>query len=123
MLYAPLSERQREVYDAIVKGGLRALLEASQRKECKGKVASLKAIANDEEEEVPLYVQTKAKARPRTRRSKRRNYGVDEDDDEYSVKPQSGVLHGAKQNERVQSAEEIGREWRYKITRISNCLH
>ncbi|KZT01956.1 uncharacterized protein LAESUDRAFT_738942 [Laetiporus sulphureus 93-53] len=118
VLYAPLSERQREVYDAIVKGGLRALLvkEASQRKERKGKVASLKTPETDEEEEVPLYIQNKKKRHPQTRQSKRRNYDVDGDDDEYFTKLQSGALDGTKQKERVQSADEIGREWQRKIT-------
>ena len=108
VLYAPLSERQRELYDAIAGGSLRALLvkEAGERQ---GQRAE-----EDEEEDVPLQTQRKGKG---LRKTKRRNYAVDGDDDEYFRKLEAGEIEDLRRKGQEQSTEELTREWRRKTLR------
>lgn len=108
VLYAPLSERQRELYDAIASGGLRALLvkEAGQKQ---GKNAE-----SDEEEDVPLQTQQKGKG---LRRTKRKNYAVDGNDDEYFGRLEAGEIEDPRRKGQEQSTEELAREWHRKTMR------
>ncbi|KAL6306502.1 SNF2 family N-terminal domain-containing protein [Sparassis latifolia] len=111
VLYAPLSEHQREIYDAIVDGTLRALLV----KEAGGKSTSFKPEEEDEEE-VPLKVQAarkeaKSKYSARLRQNRQRNYSVDGSDDDYFEKLESGPQ---KPKATGKSAEDLGREWQRK---------
>ncbi|CCM03956.1 uncharacterized protein FIBRA_06110 [Fibroporia radiculosa] len=125
VLYAPLSERQREVYDAIVNGGLRALLvKEGQEKEKKEK-ASVVELDGDSEEEVSLKAKLeggKKNGRMSTRRSKRKDYAVDGDDDEYFAKLESGQLEAQRQKEREEKAEDLGRDWQRKsmVKKVNN---
>lgn len=105
VLYAPLSERQRELYDAIASGGLRALLV----KEAGAKQGQ--RAEEDEEEDVPLQTQRKGKG---LRRTKRKNYNVDGNDDEYFRKLEAGEIEDFRRKGQDQSAEELAREWRRK---------
>lgn len=66
VLYAPLSERQREVYDAIVKGGLRGMLVGRQNVGEDGKGAT-----GEKEEKA-----TAGEGR-KLRKKERRKYDVD----------------------------------------------
>lgn len=113
VLYAPLSERQRELYDAIVNGGLRALL-VKEGGTSKGK----NARSNDEEEDVPVSLQAqhrssdgKMKTRAQLRQSTRKSYDVDGDDDEYFERLESGEVVAEHHKTKKQSAEEMGRDW------------
>ncbi|EGN97722.1 hypothetical protein SERLA73DRAFT_184544 [Serpula lacrymans var. lacrymans S7.3] len=96
VLYAPLSIRQRELYDTIVAGGLRNYLINGKNNE----------IANNKEK---ANVDMNA---PRKLRGKRKRYDVDGDDDEYfeMLENREGV------KTRNEDAEEIGRDHRYKAT-------
>ena len=106
VLYTPLSERQRELYDAIASGGLRALLvkEAGQRAQAE----------SDGEEDVPLQTQQKGKG---LRRTKRKNYAVDGNDDAYFRRLETGEIDDPRRKGSEQSAEELAREWRRKTMR------
>lgn len=107
VLYAPLSERQRELYDAIASGGLRALLmkEAGQKQGRKDE--------SDEEEDVPLQTQSKGKGKG-LRRTKRKNYAVDGNDDEYFRRLEAGEIEDLRRKGQDQSTEELAREWHRK---------
>ena len=112
VLYAPLSVRQREVYDAVLNGHLRALLMKA------GKVAADDAAkpALDTEEDGPR--------KSRRRGGARRKYTDDGDDEEYFRKLESGELEADRA--RLQShktAEELGREWQYKAQRECSFPH
>lgn len=126
VLYAPLSERQRELYDAIVGGGLRELLvrqvgQRALKSETKkpGKISCVDE--SDSETEVSLKAAAGRKGSGRTglRSGRRRDYALDDgDDEEYFRKMESGELELDEQRQRKQrSAEELGREWQYKSTR------
>ncbi|KAF9818800.1 hypothetical protein IEO21_02580 [Rhodonia placenta] len=110
VLYAPLSERQRELYDAIVNGGLRALL-VKEGGTSKGK----NARSNDEEEDVPVSLQAQ-------HRSTRKSYDVDGDDDEYFERLESGEVVAEHHKTKKQSAEEMGRDWQREnlLKKVSN---
>jgi ATP-dependent DNA helicase len=116
VLYAPLSVRQREVYDAILNGHLRALLLKA------GKAADDKD--EDEEPEEPLA--ERSNGRRKTRRkgagAKRKDYDPDGDDDEYFQKLENGELEAerSRRNAGGKTAEELGREWRYQAQRKSS---
>lgn len=124
VLYAPLSERQRELYDAIVNGGLRALL-VKEGGTSKGK----NARSNDEEEDVPLSLEAqhrssdgKMKSRAQLRQSTRKRYDVDGDDDEYFERLESGEVVAEHHKTKKQSAEEMGRDWQREnlLKKVSN---
>lgn len=111
VLYAPLSERQRELYDAIASGKLRALLvkEAIQKQGPKGT-----STESDEEEGMPL---AKGKGRAGLRRTKRKRYAVDGDDDEYFKKLEAGEIDDVGRRAHEKSTEELAREWHRKDLR------
>ncbi|KAI0919569.1 hypothetical protein AcW1_003212 [Taiwanofungus camphoratus] len=120
VLYAPLSERQREVYNAVIDGRIRELLV----KQGSDRVGEPGHSPVDEDEEVPLKSQVerrnaekKGEDRPRLRQSRRTNYAVDGDDDEYFAKLESGEIEAQKQREKEKSVHEIGTEWQHKSIR------
>lgn len=116
VLYAPLSERQREVYDAIVQGGLRALLLQKQ-----GVKAPEKLQVDDNEKDVggrKITESTRSKKRGRPSK-KPKSYDVDGDDDEYFKKLESGELEAEQEQERLAKSQQLGREWQYKTQRKS----
>lgn len=122
VLYAPLSERQREVYNAVIDGRIRELLV----KQGSDRVGEPGHSPVDEDEEVPLKSQVerrnaekKGEDRPRLRQSRRTNYAVDGDDDEYFAKLESGEIEAQKQREKEKSVHEIGTEWQHKSIRAS----
>lgn len=112
VLYAPLSVRQREVYDAVLNGHLRALLMKA------GKVADDDAAkpALDTEEDGPR--------KSRRRGGARRKYTDDGDDEEYFRKLESGELEADRAHlQSHKTAEELGREWQYKAQRECSFPH
>lgn len=112
VLYTPLSERQRELYDAVVNGHLRThLIDGS-----KGKGKEVAGEAEESEEDVALAVSTKKKAgkkgKSRVARTRSKNYVDDSDDDEYFRRLEEGEIQARKEKE--QNAADIGREWQHK---------
>jgi ATP-dependent DNA helicase len=102
VLYAPLTERQREMYDAIVRGSLRQLLIRGKR---------------PDGAEVKKLSQAQLDAPRQMRKTTRKSYAVDGDDDEYFER-----LDNPDSPEEVvpsahQDAQDIGREWTYKTSR------
>ncbi|EMD35723.1 hypothetical protein CERSUDRAFT_138426 [Gelatoporia subvermispora B] len=115
VLYAPLSERQKEIYDAIVEGSLRAfLLKKADEKE------------EQDEEEVPLKTRLEQRRtkgnNKRTLRGRKRSYSIDGDDDEYFEKLESGELEAEEQKRKEKSAKELSREWQLKsvLKKVNN---
>lgn len=113
VLYAPLTVKQREVYDAILNGHLRAILMKGQNPlDAKLKQESGKERKNAGGEGMKRRSQTK-------RKGARKKYGdIDGDDDEYFRKLESGELEEDEGRERDKdqgkSAEELGKEWQLK---------
>jgi ATP-dependent DNA helicase len=106
VLYAPLSETQRVMYDAITKQQLRQLLIS-------GKQA--------EHEKDTKLTQEQLEAPRKTRGKKPKKYDMDGDDDEYFEKLENGegrrdddgpvIVNGHDE------AAQIGREWTFRNAR------
>ncbi|EIM84752.1 uncharacterized protein STEHIDRAFT_122727 [Stereum hirsutum FP-91666 SS1] len=116
VLYAPLSERQREVYDAIVKGGLRGMLVGRQH------LADDATQGGEEKEAVDEG--------RKLRKKQKRKYDVDGSDKKYfqslergevQLRPGEGSAHRRDEGKTV---EELGRKAVYdaKLKKINN-LH
>jgi ATP-dependent DNA helicase len=104
VLYAPLSERQNDVYDQVVKGDLRSFLMG------KGK-----ADNNNKEKKKQLQIDVNAPRKSRYNGKKRKRYDVDGDDDEYFDRLERGDMD-EKPRKEEEDVEEIGREYQYKAT-------
>ncbi|OCH85851.1 hypothetical protein OBBRIDRAFT_739131 [Obba rivulosa] len=115
VLYAPLSERQKEIYDAIVEGSLRAFL-----------LKKAEGSEEQDEEDVPLKArlgQRRSKGKDkRVLRGRKRSYSIDGDDDEYFEKLESGELEAEEQRRKEKTAEELSREWQLKsaLKKVNN---
>lgn len=119
MLYAPLTERQRQVYDAVLGGGLRSFLIA-------GKAATEDAAAatraGPQLTAAELAAPRKMRSQPGKggKGKKRKRYDVDGDDDEYFERLENGEELEAAENEGVVEAgtkeegHSVGRDWMYK---------
>ncbi|KAI0084539.1 SNF2 family N-terminal domain-containing protein [Irpex rosettiformis] len=121
ILYAPLTVKQREVYDAILNGHLRAILMKGQD----SFDVKLKRDKGKKDQDASYEsIQTRSRG---ARKEMRKKYGVmDGDDDEYFRKLESGELEeleeGERDRHRGKSAEELGREWQLKarMKKINN---
>ena len=103
MLYAPLSEKQRELYDAVVRGGLRTLLIGDEPDD----EADAEATdAQPEEEE--------GKSSRKLRKRDKKKYDVDGNDDEYFKRLENGQVHGIKQRDTGKDTAALGRDHAYK---------
>jgi ATP-dependent DNA helicase len=105
VLYAPLTQQQRDLYDAVVSGGLRALLVKNQQKG--GDKPEIKKIV---EISGPRHMRSQKKGQ------KRKKYDLDsEDDDEYFARLEDGKSRVAKaKQENDEDAQELGRAWALK---------
>jgi ATP-dependent DNA helicase len=102
VLYAPLSERQSDVYDQVIKGDLRSFLMG------KGK-------ADNNREKKKKQIDVNAPRKSRYSGKERKRYDVDGDDDEYFDRLERGDLDERPRKEK-EDVEEIGREYQYKAT-------
>ena len=102
VLYAPLSVRQNDVYDQVIKGDLRSFL-----------LGKGKANNNGKGKEKQIDVNAPRKSRHSGKERKR--YDVDGDDDEYFDRLERGDLDERPRKEKV-DVEEIGRQYQYKAT-------
>lgn len=109
VLYAPLSRKQREVYDAVLTGHLRALLlKAGKTIDDNQNIVDAEKSASEEEEIVgPRKSKRKAA-------KKRKTYDDDGDDDEYFRKLDNGELEAERLHRQAQDADDVGREWQRK---------
>lgn len=117
VLYAPLSERQREVYDAIVQGGLRAFLLQVQGSQAPEKVQE----EVDEKEDGGKKITERTRSKKKGRASKKtKKYDVDGDDDEYFKKLESGELEAEEEQAKAEKAQQLGKDWLHKAQRKSS---
>ncbi|TFY77398.1 hypothetical protein EWM64_g6613 [Hericium alpestre] len=115
ILYAPLSERQREIYDAIVRHDIRRLLVGAR------------PDLEDEHELREDDVAEDEKPDRKLRKQERRNYDVgesDDDDDAYFEALERGRVQDIRQQEPEKSVEQLGKEYAYKtmLKKVNN-LH
>ncbi|KAI8977792.1 SNF2 family N-terminal domain-containing protein [Trametes punicea] len=105
VLYTPLTEKQREMYDVAVQGDnvLRAYLIAQMKQEAE----RLNGAGPDSQEE-PFQDASLAKGKG-LRATAQRSYVEDSDDEEYFRQLDEGELHARKENE--QQGKDLGREW------------
>ena len=85
VLYAPLTERQKAVYEAVLKGSLRNFLIDSKRQRQGDEIEAQEK--NDEELKRLLTEPRKLRVR-----GKKRNYDVDGSDEEFFRKIESGEI-------------------------------
>ncbi|RPD53898.1 hypothetical protein L227DRAFT_589139 [Lentinus tigrinus ALCF2SS1-6] len=115
VLYTPLSERQRELYEVVVQGdsALRQYLIKELREEAERMHGGAKAKVVEElsDEERPLKEEVREKARKGRglRERTTRDYAEDSDDDEYFARLDEGKVQARKERERT--GEELGMEW------------
>ena len=103
VLYAPLSERQKEIYNRIVTGTLRAYLIGDEKNKSNAKKAQ-------------VDINAPRKSRSFGKGKRRKRYDVDGDDDEYFDKLEKGEL--VDQHVKKDAIlREIGGNHQYKTTR------
>ncbi|PIL34554.1 hypothetical protein GSI_03332 [Ganoderma sinense ZZ0214-1] len=118
VLYTPLSERQRALYDVVVQGdkALRQHLIDEIRAE-EERLNGGGGKLSDEEEERPLLVVAKEKVRAGKglRQKVERDYveSEDEDGEGYFKRLDEGQMQVRKEKER--SGHDIGREWQMRV--------
>jgi ATP-dependent DNA helicase len=111
VLYAPLTMRQREAYDQVVAGTLRAYLIGDHGGQEKTEAEKVKKAVLEE---------------PRQLRKKgTKNYDVDVDDDTYFEMLENGEVdeRGIKPKAGEDDLEKLAREHQYKSTRKSLLSH
>lgn len=102
VLYAPLSVTQREAYDRVLEGTLRAYL--MQIKDPRGV-----EMAAEPEDLGPMKLRNHQKSRP--------SYIVDEDDDEYFEKLENGETE-RRQAEKALDLTKLSEAHRQEVTRM-----
>ena len=99
LIYAPLTEAQREIYDAIVDGGLRSYLMGGKKE---------KQQTALEVDDGPMKLRS---TKYKTGKTKRAAFDVlDGDDDEYFRLLESGQLEDKVKRKRVEDLAELGRK-------------
>lgn len=99
LIYAPLTEMQRELYDAIVEGGLRSYLMGGKKE---------KQPTAVEADDGPMKLRS---ARYKGGKTKQAAFDVlDGDDDEYFKLLESGQLDEKINRKRDEDLEELGRK-------------
>lgn len=125
VLYAPLTERQREVYDAVLNGGLRSLLIAGKAAAANGQAAQGKAKLTAEELAAPR--RTRSMPEQGKKGKKRKHYeDLDEDDDAYFERIERGGEQeaddddekGQEENHDEEEGHRTGRDWMYKTSGV-----
>lgn len=117
VLYAPLTVRQREVYDRVVTGGLREYLMGKGSDKAK-KENGVEAMDVDAPRKLRSADGGKG-GRKGKGKKKRKRYDVDGDDDEYFDRLEKEMVDGSQRRHEEDDVEEIGREYQYKATRES----
>lgn len=117
VLYAPLTEQQRSLYDAVVGGGLRALLVRNQHKDGEGKEKAVVDVDAPRASRSKVQVGGKGKGK-----GKKRQRYEELEDEEYFEKLENGDdiegLSDPRKREKEKDAEELGREWALKAARM-----
>ena len=117
VLYTPLSERQRELYEVAVRGdtALRQHLIKELRAEAERLNGGAKVVEvlEDDDDEKPLIVEVREKARKGRglREKATKDYAEDEDDEEYFARLDEGKIQARRERQRERTGEELGLEW------------
>ena len=99
LIYAPLTETQREIYDAIVDGGLRSYLMSGKKEK------QQKAVEVDDG---PMKLRS---AKYKNGEAKQAAFDIlDGDDDEYFKLLESGQLDEKTKRKREEDLAEVGRK-------------
>jgi ATP-dependent DNA helicase len=109
VIYAPLTDTQRQFYDAIVNGGLRRyLLQDKANKEEEKSV--------DVDHDAPMALRSNKGNAPKLKKKKKHTFDIlDGDDEEYFELLESGQLDEATGRKKKESdAEEAGRQHQLK---------
>jgi ATP-dependent DNA helicase len=105
VLYAPLSERQKRIYEVIVGGRLRRYL-----------IGNTKDGLDAETEEAQRRINIDVDQPRKLRGNARKSVGdLDGDDDEYFQMLEKGLDNETREKE--STAEDVGREWQRQTTR------
>lgn len=111
LIYAPLTETQREIYDAIVDGGLRSYLMSGGKEK-----RQIEAEADDG----PMKLRS---AKYKNGKMKQPTFDVlDGDDDEYFKLLESGQLDEKPKREREEDLVELGRTHQLQAKSTSTAL-
>lgn len=107
LLYAPLTQQQKDIYQAIVSGQIRQFL-----------VDKRSSTEHEEKPELPELEQPailEDDAPRRSRKKARVNYKIEENDNKYIKALENGTLKDEPSGvEPERSAAEIGKEWQLK---------
>ncbi|TDL18206.1 hypothetical protein BD410DRAFT_793521 [Rickenella mellea] len=109
-LYAPLTERQKSVYSAVLEGGIRRFL-------INGKQKAEQVSIDRKREERRKEMMTEGR---KLREKGKKVYDVDGDDDEYFEKLESGEFD--RKSGREKEAAELGQDYHYRaaVKQINN---
>ncbi|TFK51367.1 hypothetical protein OE88DRAFT_1630026 [Heliocybe sulcata] len=114
VIYVGLSERQKELYDAIINGGLRRLLVQNKNKTGENKKESGKGGKETEGRKLRSAKEKedgKGKKREKKGKTTEKFDILDGDDDEYFERLERGEFDDERYRQKEKSAEEMGREW------------
>jgi ATP-dependent DNA helicase len=104
LLYAPLTQQQKDIYQAIVSGQIRQFLV--DKKSGNGEVET-------EEKPEPVVEAVDANGRGKRKRG-RVNYKIEENDDKYVRDLENGVKVDEPSGVEEKSAAEVGKDWALK---------
>ena len=107
LLYAPLTQKQKDIYQAIVSGQIRDYLVTEKQKQHGG----------DEREPTPELEhesEVDLNGGRRIRNGKKVDYRIEESDSKYIRDLERGVQKEEPNGVKEKSAAEIGREWAKK---------
>ncbi|KZT30225.1 hypothetical protein NEOLEDRAFT_1084033 [Neolentinus lepideus HHB14362 ss-1] len=117
VIYVGLSERQKELYDAIINGGLRRLLvqkKNGEKMDVKGgKEGEGRRLRSAKEKEKERK-QGKGKKREKKGKATEKFDVLDGDDDEYFERLERGEFQSEVYGRKEKSTEDMGREWQLK---------
>jgi ATP-dependent DNA helicase len=99
VLYAPLSEKQRQLYEQVLAGGLRQFLIGTTRASDEPEVHEVK----NQDSDSPMKLRSQGLG------GSRKSYKIHDDDDEYFEMLESGQLGVRKGGGHAKEIEEIGR--------------
>lgn len=113
LLYAPLTQQQKDIYQAIVSGQIRQFLV--DKKAGHDDVQEVEVV-KEEEPEIQL-VDRKGKplnGRRKIRKQARKSYAEEDDDDKYLSDLENEAQNGTAGVQQEQSAANISRAWQIK---------
>jgi ATP-dependent DNA helicase len=114
VLYTPLSDVQREAYEAVLKGSMRAFLLAKEEVDAQKGVGK---FGKGPGEEIDLNAPRKTRSKG-SKGGKKVTYNVDEDDETYFQKLEAGEIEDYREvrKEKTVHAKDLGNEYLRKLS-------